>query len=164
MTSPLPLYAHAFSPLFDALLARPSVLAFSIFLPTSFTTQLDKLRSPPHMNTLLPSCDTPRTRSLIVALPNTSAIRRPRQPIDAPFYYPDGNSDKPTWHVHSFGDCEGQTQAAPHRSASPSSPALRRTPAPSRDTAGMVCRLHTERALCDNSRTHRCTDRWYTLS
>lgn len=124
VTSPLPLYTHALSPLIDALLAGPSILAFAILLSASFAAQLDELRSPSNMNTFFAPRNTPRTRSLIVTLQNKTppAIHRPRhtKTNDAPFYYPDDNSDKPTWPARSLGGSEEQTRAEPHRSASPS--------------------------------------------
>jgi hypothetical protein len=89
VTSSLPLYTHALSPMFGALLAGPSVLAFAILLSTSFATQLDELRSPSDMNTLFAPRNTPRTRPLIVTLPkekNTSSD-------------PDHNTQRRTTHL-----------------------------------------------------------------
>lgn len=80
MTSSLSLHTHTFSPLFDALLAGPGILAFAILLSTSFATQLDELWSPSNMNTLFASRNTPRARPLILTLPKTPpVIRQPRR-------------------------------------------------------------------------------------
>lgn len=164
MTPSFPLDAHAFLALVGALLARPCVLTFAIFLSAPFTSQLDELRSTSDMNTLFVPRNTSRTRPLIVALtdPYRSSKPAPKGQTNthAPSCYPDDSSDKPTWPARSSGDSEERTRAGRHRTASPSQPAPPHTLAPVRGIADMVCRLHSERALCDSFRIHRYTDRW----